>query len=518
MKAFPIHIALWVVMALGALLFRVTGLDRRPLHHDEANQAVRFGMLLEDGCYAYDPKDHHGPTLYYLTCPVARIASASKMAELSETMLRLVPAIFGTGLILLFPLLGQGAGRHAILFGALLAAFSPAMVYYSRFYIQEMLLAFFTLGALAAGWQYVRKGSLSWAVAAGLCLGLMFATKETSVIAMGAMAGAGFLTWLWRRAEGREEPGGWSPKPIHVAAAVAAAVLIAVLFFSSFFTHWRGPLDSVLSFGHYARRTVGNAAHAHPWHWYLQLLSWSQEARGAVWSEGFILLLALVGAGVALAGKGGADANRHFLRFMVFYAVLMTAVYSVIPYKTAWCLVQFLVGLIVLAGVGAAALGRMAGTAWLKGGLALLLAAGALHLAWQARELSTRYEADPSNPYVYAQTSRDFMRLVERVEALARLSPAGKDVMIGVVASPYGTWPLPWYLRAYRHVGYWPTPEDVPKEGVFPLMIVHSDFAEAAAARVGPECHQEFYGLRPDVLLVLLVRTDLWEKFIETVR
>ena len=43
----------------------------RPMHHDEANQAVRFGRLLETGEYRYDRRDHHGPTLYYLTLPVA---------------------------------------------------------------------------------------------------------------------------------------------------------------------------------------------------------------------------------------------------------------------------------------------------------------------------------------------------------------------------------------------------------------------------------------------------------------
>ena len=43
----------------------------RPMHGDEANQAVRTGMLLETGRYDYDPQDHHGPSLYWLTLPVA---------------------------------------------------------------------------------------------------------------------------------------------------------------------------------------------------------------------------------------------------------------------------------------------------------------------------------------------------------------------------------------------------------------------------------------------------------------
>ena len=65
--------AAFSVVAAGAvvlgLAFRLAWLDLRPMHHDEANQAVRFGQLLETGEYRYDRNDHHGPTLYYLTLP-----------------------------------------------------------------------------------------------------------------------------------------------------------------------------------------------------------------------------------------------------------------------------------------------------------------------------------------------------------------------------------------------------------------------------------------------------------------
>ena len=64
----------WALFALAlviGLALRLPRLDARPMHHDEANQAVKFGGLLETGQYHYDPADHHGPTLYYLTLPAA---------------------------------------------------------------------------------------------------------------------------------------------------------------------------------------------------------------------------------------------------------------------------------------------------------------------------------------------------------------------------------------------------------------------------------------------------------------
>jgi 4-amino-4-deoxy-L-arabinose transferase-like glycosyltransferase len=95
----------------------------------------------------------------------------------------------------------------AVLVAALLTAVSPAMVFYSRYYIQEMLLASFTLAALWTLWQAVtsgyaaasdgnpppaantsaRGGYRKWLVSLGVSLGLMYASKETCILAISAM-------------------------------------------------------------------------------------------------------------------------------------------------------------------------------------------------------------------------------------------------------------------------------------------------------------------------------------------
>jgi predicted membrane-bound mannosyltransferase len=134
-----------VAIALAAGLFlRFGRLDARPMHHDEANQAVKFGALLETGQYHYDFRDHHGPTLYYLTLPAAWLRGQHTLASLDEQTLRGVTATFGVVTILLLPLMTRAsAGRRAA--AALLLALSPAMVFYSRMFIQESLFACFTL-------------------------------------------------------------------------------------------------------------------------------------------------------------------------------------------------------------------------------------------------------------------------------------------------------------------------------------------------------------------------------------
>ena len=103
-----------------ALALRLAQAGARPMHHDEANQAVKFGVLLETGHYDYDRTDHHGPTLYYLTLPFAWLRGQATLASLDERTIRLVPAVFGAGLILLLPFLASALGRPAIAAAALL--------------------------------------------------------------------------------------------------------------------------------------------------------------------------------------------------------------------------------------------------------------------------------------------------------------------------------------------------------------------------------------------------------------
>ena len=89
-----------VAIALAAgLVFRLARLDARPMHHDEANQAVKFGALLERGEYRYDAHDHHGPTLYYLSLPAAKLRGQPTFASLDERTLRAVTAVFGAATI-----------------------------------------------------------------------------------------------------------------------------------------------------------------------------------------------------------------------------------------------------------------------------------------------------------------------------------------------------------------------------------------------------------------------------------
>ena len=507
------YYGLFLLAVCAAIFFRVVRLDLRPMHHDEANQAVKFGNLLERGEYRYDPVEHHGPTLYYFSLPFAWIGSGKSFAALDEVTLRLVPVFFGVGIVLLLLLLKDGFSRSAILFSGIFVAVSPLMVFYSRFYIQETLLVFFLLGTIASSWRYHVDRTWGWAAATGLFIGLMYATKETSIIAFGALFVGLLLARIFTK-----EPMGKMPPISHGIILFGSAFFMAFLFFSSFFQNPKGIVDSVLSFQSYFGKAGEAGIHSYPWPYYLKMLTFSRYGNGPVWSEALILVLAIIGSVAAFNSRWIKDLSPLFTRFVFFFALLMTAVYSLIPYKTPWNMLPFFIGIILLAGNGASFLLDRSKNLASWSLILLIVCGGIFHLAYQTHSANVKFYADPRNPHVYAHTSADFLNLVQRVDDIARFHPDQKDMMIRVITNPDEAWPLPWYLRVFTRVGYW---QDVEKAGALedvPVVISSIDKTEPLLAELQKTHQGEFFGLRPEVLLAVHIRKDLWEKFVESRR
>ena len=558
----------WLLIGLlfvtaAALAIRLPDLDERPMHNDEAVNAIKFLSLWESGTYRYDPNEHHGPTLPYATLVAGWISRATGHSPLNDTLLRLVPLAFGLGLILLLPLLADGLGRPATFCAAVFTAFSPAMVYFSRYYIHEMLLVFFTLMVLAGGWRYAQKPRLGWLVLAGAGLGLMAATKETFVIELAAMFCAAVATVVWTKWKDRVALD-WKPwlRPKVLGWVLGVAAITAVLLFSSFLANPSGPLDSIRTYLPWLNRAGGASPHIHPWYFYLQRLFWFHPGKGLWFTEILILALALVAFVTALLGKnpgahpdiapgapvsdparGGigvetrrvgdrrsADlaesgtmsrcarirggANTTLVRLIGFYTFALTVGYSIIAYKTPWCFLAFLHGMIVLAGVGAVVLVQAPRPVWAKCGVAVLLIAATAQLGWQAWRDSFPFAARRQNPHVYAHTSADLANLVELVEGVAKAHPQGYGMMVKVIARDDDYWPLPWSLRNFRQVGWF---GQMPDDSRAPLIITSIKLQSELASKLGDHYQAAgLFELRPGVFLELYVEKDLWKKFLAT--
>ena len=506
--------AVIVALAFAAgLALRLARLDVRPMHNDEANQAVKFGTLLESGEYAYDAYDHHGPTLYYLTLPVAWLRGQATLAATDEWTLRGLPVAFGAATILLLPLLPAGIGRAAGAAAAVLMAVSPAMVFYSRMYIQESMFACFALAFAIALGRAVTEGGTRWPALAGIAAGLAIATKETSVIVLPASVAACVLAW-WSMGAARPALAlARGPSRTALLVGLGACAGVAVLFYSSFLTHPAAILEPLRAAPTYVARGVDPADHVHPWHFYLGILAWSSSG-GLRWSEGLVLVLAAVGAAIAWIRRDPARPDAAFWpRYLTANAALTLAIFSAIPYKTPWNLLPFYAATIVAAGIGVSALARATASRGAHVLMAGMLAVAAGHLGWQAWRASVVYAADPRNPYVYSQTVPDAVRMAARIRDLAALHPDRDRMLVMVVAPPHEQWPLPWYLRAMPHVGYWANASEVP-ELTAPVIVASMGNAEKLDAALGDRYVSEFFGVRPEVLVTLYIERGLWDRFL----
>jgi uncharacterized protein (TIGR03663 family) len=511
-----------LLLTLAVFCWRYSGLEERPMHHDEANQAVRCGDLLEGRGYRYDPVEHHGPSLYYLNVPLLRLQGVRKLAESSERHFRLLPLLFGCLLIMQTLCWRRELGAVGTISVALLLAASPAMAYYSRYYIQEMLLVFFAGGALCCLWRWLQRPRLSWALGLGAFLGLCHASKETWVISAAAMACGALLYWGCQRPRRRRLllARAWRQMPW----AIALMLLLSALFYSAAGQHPRAFLDSILAYANYWRR-AGGAEHSQPWSFYLERFLCYRAGPGPRWSEWPVLALAALSL-LGLLGRRSKDAHgaRPLLWYLLAYALLQLVVYSSLAYKTPWCVLASWHGFILLAGCGVATLcARLRRWPWQLPGMALCAL-----LLWpllkQNQRANGRYAADLRNPYAYVHSLPDTRRLARRIDAVAALAapqaqmPVARNdtLQIAVFSSAEDAWPLPWYLRAYDAVGYCSEPQAATLASMPPFIVSSPQFDEILDAQLGEHYQREIYGWRPNCFMMLRIRRDAWERWLAT--
>ena len=102
--------------------------------------------------------------------------------------------------------------------------------------------------------------------------------------------------------------------------------------------------------------------------------------------------------------------------------------------------------------------------------------------------------ADENNPYAYAHTSEDLLRLPARLEELARENKI-PNPRIAVVAAD--AWPLPWYLRKFSQAGFWQPGQET---GAADFFITTTDVSGKLAERL-KDCRPEYFGVRVRIVL-----------------
>lgn len=506
-------LAAFTIISLAlACYYRFPTLGERPMHTDEAILAMKCAEFQETGHFSYDPKDFHGPGLHYLTLTWAKLAGWGDPLTWTEAGLRTVTVMCSLLLLLCTLLLRDALGRLGAGFAMLFMAVAPMEVYYARYFIMEVpLVLLITLG-FAALWRWSQGGKTAWLVVAGLALGLQHATKETFVLniaagAAGLVAAKLIVGDFTPRRTGFSMGSRQAPASKPWLWVLVVAILTSVTLYSGFFKDWQAVKDSALTYLNYLQRAEGSG-HEKPWHYYITLIFYRKDT--IVWSEAMIGGLALVGIIHAFLGNHMKHPSRQaFLVFLSVYALALFAIYSFLAYKTPWSILSGEHALILLAGVGAAAISQA-----IKGGIArlvfrLAIGLGLYHLIAQTSLAIHRYAADSRNPYVYSHTSTNLMRLRPLLRELQKIAP--DDAFDVLVVNRDAGWPLPWYWRDIPSVRY---------ESVMPatvnarVIVAEPEMKAELEAKLGdkPYVMQGPFGLRPGVLLHLWIEQPLWDR------
>ncbi len=239
----------------------------------------------------------------------------------------------------------------------------------------------------------------------------------------------------------------WRDYRIPVAASLLTAAVVSGFFYTDGFRQPGGAIDAVRTF--FVYETVDG--HDKPFGWYFNLLALPFKSGGVWWFGTPVVILALLGYVSTFRRQDG----RFIIRFIAYAAVGHFAIYSLIAYKTPWLACLPWAHVCLLAGFGV--LGIFQSPAMDEN------RALPASRAWRWSRSSSNPGRSPDashrttgTPSPTSRPATTWRTLEPWLKQLQQIAPGGTLEPIGVIGADY--WPLPWYLRSFGKIGYWPEP------------------------------------------------------------
>jgi hypothetical protein len=126
----------------------------------------------------------------------------------------------------------------------------------------------------------------------------------------------------------------------------------------------------------------------------------------------------------------------------------------------------------------------------------------------QMRFATGRFASDGRNPFACVPTRRNIEGVTIWLQQVAKVAPGGTVEPIAVVGREY--WPLPWILRPFDTIGYWPDEAPAKITGM-PVVFVMPEAESAVTERLQATHVALPRGLRANVSITLYLRNDLWQ-------
>jgi len=417
----------WLIIALGAFL-RIFWLDIKPPHFDEGINGWFVDQMTKNGFYRYDPTNYHGPLHFYVLFLSQTLFGRNLWALRMPVVLVSICSIWLT--LKFEPVVGRRVSRLA----ALAMAVSPGFVFYGRYSIHEVWMLLFSMLFILGLLGLWKIGSANYLWCAGMGFFGMILTKETYIIHVGCAAIALLVAWVSHKITRATDAAPARQTWTHVdfTLVVFAGMAALIFFYSGTFLNWNGLKGLYETFDAWFKTGSNGNGHEKPWDYWLRLIG-RYETPVAL---GVIACLAC------------QFFRRISVRYIAIYGVGTAAAYSIVHYKTPWCIISIAWPFLFVFGAGIVLLEEK----FRRAGYVLAAALLAVSLFLCVRLNYFRCTTD-TEPYVYVQTYNDINRLTDPLLKLARRNPVNYQLIGHMIRT--SAYPFPWILGDFPRIGYY---------------------------------------------------------------
>ncbi len=496
----------WAALFAASMLFHLVQLGSHALHHDESIHAWAALHLLQDGTYKYDPV-YHGPVQYYAVALVFKVAGILTLGQGdTDFTARLAPALGGVALSMMALLLRRRFGAAAAFAAGVLAAFSPNLLYYTRFCRDDVWSLVGTAGLFLWLDEYLASRRLRDLCISSIFASVAFASKENFYVLLALMVPSVAAAWaepgrgpdVWNRLRRIID---WLEKhSVPLLGALLLFFCVSEVLYTFFLVHPESgnPVFDAISYwwGQHKLERVGG-----PKTFYLPRLLQYEFA---------VLLPAL--ALIATRWSKFTFAER----FLAGWGLSSVAMYAYLGEKAGWLIVHQVLPFLPLAGIAWAALARK--------GLALRLVGGAVAAASLVTAVTLSFiypvltpNSRKAESTIQVQTCPEMLGLVDEILAYGKVG----EVPAAIVSGEAG-WPMSWYVRKA------PVNWQAPRGDLHPPIVVCDETdADKQAEILGPSYRRDrvpfrawwipdtsLSPLRPNVkqLLLYLFTRETWAR------
>ncbi|MCF7728793.1 MAG: TIGR03663 family protein [Chthoniobacterales bacterium] len=530
-----------IFILLLAAFLRLWDLDLKPPHFDEGINGWFADGIKKQGFYAYDPTNYHGPLFFYI------LFLAQTIFGRSLWVLRIPAVLASITTVWLALCFDRFLGKTAARWGALTLALSPAMVFYGRYAIHESWVAaslMIVLLGLFGLWHSGKRSSLFLAIFGSTLLILL---KETAVIHFSSVILATtflffFDRWLFSQSKSYNgsSSSGIIPEP-HLSGITIAeplwhysdlffgillSMVVIFFFYSGGLLHIRGFLNLFTTLPAWIRTGTNTGGHIKssyqwgPFNYYWIALMVRYEITSLI---GFFYAFWLLWQNSKLSPifHYFLKAQHYFLKinrshhlhfwsayYLATYGIGVFFIYSIIPYKTPWCLISILWPFSLLFGVFLQQFRNKK----------IVLTLGFLFLTlsfFLCVRLNFFNYTNFSEPYVYVQTSPEIKRLTDPLLNMAKEDRCNLHLKGQILLESY--FPLPWILGDFTSIGYFSTTH-LPKKYDGDFIVVESSRTPAIEKQLKEPYYREEFQMRDAMEeCIIYFKKSVFEKYFDKV-